>query len=269
MLYRYLLCLALCLVLSFPGFSQDSSGRNPAGWVVLDPTETLALTTIEERDSTFTLSFKNISTEIITAVALSFRENVQQYEDWLNAESTGLASGHSFEVTAGPEDVANRTVRILAVIFEDGSGKGMAAQLDLMNFHRLGQIVEGTRIGDILRNGPPSRNDSGMTLLTQRIGKMPQSSEEAFNSLEKVNVPGISIVALRRNTEKLRNAFFWGVSVTRERALRQIENVKQLPAISTDEKMPSRAAVLSFILEQYDKQNKKAAALLPHMQRGR
>jgi hypothetical protein len=268
MLYKYWSCLLLGLMFSSPGSSQVPSAVNPTGWTVSDPTESIALTTIEEHDSMFTLSFKNLSTEMVTAVALSFRENAQHYEDWLNAESSGLPPGQTFEVTVGSEDVANRTVQILAVIFEDGSGKGNAAQLDLMNFHRFGQILEGTRIGDILRNGTSLRDDSEMSRLTQRIGKMPKSSDEAFNSLEGVNVPGISIVALRRNPEKLRDAFFWGVSVTRERALRQMENVMQLPATSTDEKMPSRATVLSFILEQYDKHSKRAAALLAHMQRG-
>jgi hypothetical protein len=269
MLYKYWLCVALFLMFSSPGFSQVSPAISPAGWSVSDPTESIALTAIEERDSAFALSFKNISTEMITAVALSLRENAQHFEDWLNAESSGLLPGRTFEVTVGPEDVVHRTVQILAVVFEDGSGKGNAAQLDLMNFHRFGQILEGTRIGDILRHGPPTRDDSEMSRLTQRIGKMPKSSDEAFNSLEGVNVPGISLVALRQNSEKLRNAFLWGVSVTRERALGQIEKVKLLPAISTEEQMPSRATVLSFILEQYDTHSKRAAALLAHMQRGR
>jgi hypothetical protein len=269
MLYKYWLCFLLCLMFSSPGSSQVSSAQNLAGWTVSDPTGTIALTAIEEHDSMFTLLCKNISTEMITAVALSFRENAQHYEDWLNAESSGLLPGHTFDVTIGPEDAANHTARILAVIFEDGSGKGNAAQLDLMNSHRFGQILEGTRIGDVLRHEPSARDDSEMSRLTQKIGKMPKSSDEAFNSLEGVNVQGISLAALRRNSEKLRNAFFWGVSVTRERALRQMENVRQLPVTSTDETMPSRATVLSFILEQYDKHSKRAAALLAHMQRGR
>ena len=138
-----------------------------------------------------------------------------------------------------------------------------------MNFHRFGQILEGTRIGNILRNRPLSHDDSGMDALARKIGRMPNSPEDAFNSLVGVDVPGISIAALEQNSKKLRDAVFWGVSTTRERALRQIDNVRLLPVLSADENVPSRASVLSFIMEQYDKQNKKAAALLNRMQRGR
>jgi hypothetical protein len=269
MLKRFLSCIALCLIFPSSGPSQASSKIDSTGWTVNDLTGALALASIEERDSLFTVSLKNKSTEMITAVALSFREDAHHYQDWLNAETPGLAPGSTFSVTVGPDDVAPRKIDISAVIFEDGSGKGNTAQLDLMNCHRFGQILEGARIGKVLRNRPASHDDAGMKTLAQKIGKMPDSSDDAFNSLEGVNVPGISIAALKGNGEKLRNALHWGVSATRERALRQMENVKQLPVASTDENVPSRAAALSFILEQYDKQNKKAAALLARTQRGR
>jgi hypothetical protein len=269
MLNKFLPCIALSLIFFSPGPSQASSKIDSTGWTVNDLTGALALTSIEEQDSLFAVSLKNTSSEMITAVALSFREDAHHYQDWLNAESPGLAPGNTFSVTIGPDDAAHRKIDISAVIFEDGSGKGNTVQLDLMNYHRFGQILEGARIGNILRTRPASHEDAGMKTLTRKIGKTPASSDDAFNSLEGVNVQGISLAALKQNGEKLRNAFHWGVSTTRERALRQMENVKQLPVASTDESMPSRSTVLSFILEQYDKQNKKAAALLDRMQRGR
>lgn len=269
MLKKFLPCIALCLILFSPGPSQATSKIDPAGWAVNDLTEAIALTSIEGRDLLFTISFTNKSTETITAVALSFRESAHHYQDWLNAESPGLAPGHTFDVTVGPEDMASRKIIISAAIFEDGSGKGNPALVDIMNFHRFGQILEGARIGNILRNRPSSHDDSAINALTRKIGRMPNSSEEAFNSLEGVVVPGIPIATLKQNSTKLRDALFWGVSTTRERALRQMDNVKQLPVLSPDENVPSRATVLSFILDQYDKQNKKAAALLDRMQRGR
>jgi hypothetical protein len=269
MLKKFLPCIALCLIFSSIGPLQAFSKIDPAGWTVNDVTGALALSSIEERDSLFTVSLKNTSTEMITAVALSFRENSHHYQDWLNADSPGLAPGNTFSVTVGPDDVTHHKIDIAAVIFEDGSGKGSTAQLDLMNCHRFGQILEGARIGNILRNRHASDDDAGMNALAQKIGKMPDSSDDAFKSLEGVHVPGISIATLKLNNEKLRNALHWGVSTTRERALRQMEHVRQLPVASTNANVPSRATALSFILEQYDKQDKKAAALLARMQRGR
>jgi hypothetical protein len=269
MLNKLLPCIALYLIFFPPGSSLAVSKTDPAEWTVNDLTEAIALTSIEERDSLFTLSFKNRSEETITAIALSFQENAHHYQDWLNAESSGITPGSTFDMTVGPDDMANRKIKISAVIFEDGSGRGNPSQLDLMNCHRFGQILEGTRIGNILRTRAAAHSDSVMNALAQRIGKMPNSSDDAFNSLEGVSVPGISIAALKQNGEKLRNAILWGVSTTRERALRQIENVRLMPVTATDENVPSRTTVISFILEQYDKQNKKASALLTRMQRGR
>ncbi len=269
MLNKFLPCVALCLSLLAPGASQASQKMDPAEWTVSDLTGMIALNSIEERNSLFTVSFKNTSAEVITAAAVSFKDDAHHYQDWLNAESAGLAPGQTFDVTVGPEEMTNHRIRIEAILFEDGGGKGSDVQQDIMNFHRFGQILEGTRIGNIMRNRPLSHDDSSMNALTKKIGKLPTSSDDAFSSLEGVGVPGISIAGLKNKSEKLRNAFFWGVSTTRERALQQVENVRQLPVVSTDEKMPSRATVLSFVQEQYEMQNRKAAALLVRMQRGR
>jgi hypothetical protein len=46
-------------------------------------------------------------------------------------------------------------VRISAVLFDDGSGKGEAAELDIKNLHRMGQILEASRVRNILQNRKP------------------------------------------------------------------------------------------------------------------
>jgi hypothetical protein len=263
------LCVAACLVL----FSLDPrpafSGSELADWGVSDSSGAIELNGAEQQDSMITVSLKNRSSEMITAVAVSFKEDVYHYQDWMNAEPSGLAPGQSFEVTVGAEEGANLKIRISAVLFDDGSGKGDPDQLDIMNLHRFGQILEGGRIRDILRKRNTSHDDASMNALAQKIGKMPLSTEDAFLSLAGVNIPGIPLANLKQSNEKTRNALFWGVSTARERALRQIENVKHLPTVSSDEKVPSRILALSFLQEQYDSQNKKAAALLARMQGGR
>jgi hypothetical protein len=266
---RFSLCVAACLVLFSLGPLPAFSRSELTGWGVSDSSGAIELNAAEQQDSMITVSLKNRSSDMITAVALSFKEDVYHYQDWMNAEPSGLAPGQTFEVTVGAEEGVSRKIRISAVLFDDGSGKGDPDQLDVMNFHRFGQILEGTRVRDILRNRNASHDDASMNALTQKIGKMPLSAEDALLSLAGVNIPGIPLASLKQSSEKMRNALFWGVSTVRERALRQLENVKHLPTVSSDEKVPSRTVVLSFLQEQYDSQNKKAAALLARMQGGR
>jgi hypothetical protein len=266
---RFSLCFAACLVLfslaPLPAFSTNEL----ADWGVSDSSGSIELNAAEHQDSMITVSLKNKSSEMITAVAVSFKEDVYHYQDWMNAEPSGLAPGQTFEVTVGADEGANRKIRIAAVLFDDGSGKGDPDQLDLMNFHRFGQILEGTRVRDILRNRRASHDDASLNALAQKIGEMPVSTEDAFLSLAGVNIPGIPLADLKQSSEKMRNALLWGVSTARERALRQIDNVKHLPTVSSDDKVPSRTVVLSFLQEQYESQNKKAAALLARIQGGR
>jgi hypothetical protein len=266
---RFSHCVAACLVLislvPLPAFSRSGL----ADWSVSDSSGAVELNAAEQQDSMITVSLKNRSSEMITAVALFFKEDVYHYQDWMNAEPSGLAPGQAFEVTVGADEAANRKISISAVLFDDGSGKGDSDQLDLMNVHRFGQILEGARVRDILRNRKASYDDASMNALAQKIGKMPLSTEDALISLAGVDIPGISLANLKQSSEKTRNALLWGVSTARERAVRQIENVKHLPTVSSDEKVPSRTVVLSFLQEQYDAQNKKAAALLARMKGGR
>ena len=266
---RFSFCVAACLILFSLAPLRAFSGNELADWGVTDSSGTIDLNAAELQDSIITVSLKNKSSEMITAVAVSFKEDVYHYQDWLNAEPSGLAPGQTFEITVGADEGVNRKIRIAAVLFDDGSGKGDPDQLDLMNFHRFGQILEGTRVRDILRTRNATLDDAVLSALAQKIGKMPLSSEDAFLSLAEVNIPGIPLADLKRSSEKKRNALFWGVSTARERALRQIENVKHLPTVSSDEKAPSRTVVLSFLQAQYDSQNKKAAALLARIQGGR
>jgi hypothetical protein len=266
---RFSLCVAAGLVLfslnPLPAFARSDL----ADWGVSDLSGAIELNAVEEHNSMVTVSLKNRSSGVITAVALSFRENVHHYQDWMNAEPSGLAPGQTFDVTVGPDDGASRKLIISAVLFDDGSGTGNPDQIDRMNFHRFGHILEGARVRDILRNRNSSHDDASMDALAQKIGKMPLSIEDAFLSLAGVSVPGIPLDQLKQKSEKMRNALFEGVSTARERALRQIENVKQLPVLSADERVPARKAVLSVLFEQYDAQSTKASALIARIQGGR
>jgi hypothetical protein len=268
MFSRYSLFIAACLILFALAPPPAVSQNLAAGWTVHDPTGAIALDSVEEHDSVLTMVFKNRSAAVITAVTLSFKEGAYHYQDWFTAEPSGCAPGQVFEIAIGPDESTHRKVRIAAVLFEDGSGKGDPSQLDRMNLHRFGQIMEATRIRNIFQGRTKSDDDAAIGNLSRKIGKMPNSVAEAFESLESVRVPGISLSNLKQHDEKARNALLCGLSITREGALRHLENVKQLPMVSPDEKTPSRGSFLSFIQDLYDKQNKKGVALLHRMQGG-
>jgi len=266
---RFQIIFAVTVILFSVNSLYAASTGNSAAWAVRDLTGTLELSAVDENNPMWTLSLRNKSTSVITAVALSFRTNAHYYQDWLNAEPPGLAPGQTFDVTVSAEDGASRKINLSAVLFEDGGGKGDSDQLEIMNCHRFGQILESSRIKDILLNRDSSNNDSSIDVLSQKVGKLPLSAEDAFLSLAAVGVPGIRLNSLKQSGEKARNAVLWGVSTTRERALRQIETVRQMPALSADGKVPSRSEIFTILQEQYEAQNKKALSLLTRMQGGR
>jgi hypothetical protein len=266
---RFPFYIAACLIFCSLEFLQAATRGDLSAWSTTDLTQAVELSAVYEDSSMWTVSFKNRSTEAITAVAVSFKADAHHYQDWLNAEPSSLAPGQTFDLTIAAEDGMNRKVKISAVIFEDGSSKGDETQVDIMQCHRFGNILESTRIKDILRNRRPSNDDAGINSLLQKLGTLPLSAEDAFISLVGISVPGIKVDSLRQSGEKSRNAVLWGVSTARERALHQMESIKQLPVTSENDATASRTTVLSVLQEQYDAQSKKAHALLLKMQGGR
>ncbi len=268
MLTRFSFCVTACLILCsldlLAGAKDDLSS-----WRTTDRTQAIELASIDESGPMWTLSFKNKSTDVITAVALSFKADAHYYQDWLNAEPSGLAPGQSFNLTISHEHAADRKVEISAAIFDDGSGKGDQTQLEVMQCHRLGQILESSRVKEILRSRRSTQDDASMNALLQKLGKLPLSAEDAFMSLAGTIVPGIQLDSLRKSGEKSRDAVLWGVSTAREKAMHQIEAVKQFPVISANDEHASRAAILSILQEQYDAQNTRALSLLDKTQGGR
>ena len=269
MFNRFILFVAACLMIFTLDPLRAATRSDLSAWNTTDLTGAIELSAIDEASAMWTLSFRNKSEEVITAVALAFKTSAHYYQDWLNADPSGLAPGQTFNLTIPPDDGANRKVEISAVLFEDGAGKGDQTHLDVMQRHRFGQILESTRIKDILRNRRSSIDDASVNSLLQKLGKLPLSAEDAFVSLAGVSVPGIQLDSLRQSDEKLRDAVLWGISTTRERALHQIEAVKQLPIKAIDDGAAPRSTVLSVLHEQYETQNKKALALLSRMQGGR
>lgn len=269
MFNRFSLFVAACLLMFALDPLSAAAGSDLSAWSTTDLTGAIELSAIDEGGPMWTLSFRNKSTEIITAVAVAFKSSAHYYQDWLNAEPSGLAPGQTFDLTVSPDEGANRKVEISAVLFDDGGGKGDQTHLDVMHRHRFGQILESTRIKEILRSRRSSIDDASVNSLLQKLGKLPLSAEDAFISLAGISVPGIQLDSLRQSDEKMRDAVLWGISTARERALHQIEAVKQLPIRSADEGTAPRSTFLSVLQDQYETQNRRALSLLSRMQGGR
>jgi len=268
MFNRISLFVAACLIVCSIGITQAAARSDLATWSTTDLTGAIELSAVDANGPMWTLSFRNRSAEFVTAVAVSFKENANYFQDWLNAEPAGLPPGQTFDLTISQDDGAPRKVTISAVLFEDGSGKGDQLPVEVMQRHRFGQILESSRVKEIIRNRRTSGDDASLDSLMQKLGTLPLSAEDAFISLAGVSIPGIQLDSLRKSEEKLRDAVLWGVSTARERALHQIEAVKHLPIKAANAASPSRTAVLSVLQEQYETQNRKALALLARMQGG-
>ena len=262
---RVIACLVLFAFAPPPGHSRGAEQN----WTVNDLTNAIALSAVETQDSFSKLSLMNKSPEVVTAVALLFKAGTHHYEDWLGSESEGLAPGENFEIMVGPDEAADRKIKIVAVLFQDGGGKGDASQIDVMNLHRFGQILEQSRIHDILKSGRDPAGDEGINDIVQKIGHIPRSAGEALESLDSFSVPGISIADLKRTGGNSRDAILWGVSTAREEALREMQAVKELPLSSADKRVPSRAEFLSFMRGTYEKRNQRGTELIRQMKGGR
>lgn len=261
------LSIAGCLILT--ALASPPARSSTAGWTFTDPTGALALEAANVAEPLSTVSLKNKSGEVITAVALSFIPGVHHYEDWIDADKPGLDPGESFEIVIGADESAGRKLEILAVIFDDGGGKGDSSHLEVMKCHRFGQILESSRVESILRTGRDKLDDRRVNDLARKIGRRPLSVDEAFSSIEQVTVPGLSVAALKMHGPRGRDAVLWGVSTAREGAMREVEMLKELPLTADDNQKADRAAFLSFVREKYGKRSQRGIAFINRMKGGR
>jgi hypothetical protein len=78
-------------------------------------------------------------------------------------------------------------MRVLAVVFEDGSAEGEQSAIGFIHMRRLGEILEAQRVRDLLDSLDSRTDDASLAALENRIGLLSASPAQALASVEHVH----------------------------------------------------------------------------------
>jgi hypothetical protein len=261
------------------------------GWKSEDRgTHAILLKSVEESGITTIFSFKNVSEKPILAFVVSFAgapEGSFQSHGCFGAESSCFAPATIFPITFMSRDlstIADRTILIKAILFEDGTSKGSDREVEYINSFNLGMMFEAERIKNIFVSSTDSNmgnkqphasaderyvSDESLKVLAAAIGTPPQSPQEAFDSLEHVSLPGVSLDNVRTAGSVVHHAFFSGVSSIRQRALGEVDRLRRMPITSNDAKVLPRYAHFAQLQRKYEEMSSKDRAFCERLlQRG-
>jgi hypothetical protein len=228
----------VCLIITICIIAQGNQ-KSLHRWKMIGNAHGIEIVDVDESSTDIVLTAKNVSGKTITAFAMTFmtgnNDRINQYEDWFGNESSAFEIDQELKIVHSKEmmdSIANRGIIISAVIYEDGEKEGSREYIDAIEGKRLGKMLETGRIEEIV--GDPEAefdSDQGIAELVHRIGKLPESADEAVGILKhKKNSHLYSFDDANHSTPKYRAGFLSGVRIAREDALRHAEHLKTLPA---------------------------------------
>ncbi len=262
--------VALLGVFYAGGLSSLDAQDARQGWKCDTKSSAVVLTAVESSGTLTTFSFKNVSERVISAFAVAFgtksRNRTSRYQDWFGAEPAGFSPGDAFNLTIGSREAssfADRTLQIAAVIFEDGASEGSSSHIRFMNSRRIGQMLETEHVRKILGATESQRvDDEGIKALAREVGGLPETDEEAFESLEGTHLPGIEVQDFRLADKGTLTGFLAGVRLAREDALHMIDKLQEVPESSSDSGALTRAIVLFRLQQMYEEKSTRHHSFL-------
>jgi hypothetical protein len=247
------------------------------------------LKSVEESGTTTILSLKNVSEKPITAFVVAFTNSQEgnfQSHGCFSAETSCLAPGTVFPITYMTSDllaVPDHTILITAILFEDGTSKGSDRDVEFISSFYLGMMFEAERIKNILVSPMGSNvnnkkeiasadeqdvSDEDLNAIAAAIGSVPQSPQGAIDSLNSVSLPGVSLDDVRTGGSVTRHAFFTGVSSIRQRALREVDELRRKPITFGVVKVLTRTARFAELRRKYEEMSLKHHAICERLQGG-
>ena len=205
------------------------------GWSADFPPNTMELADVKQVSDGTVLDLKNASGKLITAFAVSGSDSsVTHAIDYFQAEEN-LAPGASYLLRLGKREpaFAEHVLHLTAVIFADGTAQGVPDELDAIRGARLGLAFEVERVKGIV-NAPadPNAADGGIQELKDRVGSLPQSVEEAADSVRDVRLPGADVAEVKAASSRFAAGFLNGVSNARQDAVWQLNRLSQFPIVA-------------------------------------
>jgi hypothetical protein len=246
------------------------SQKVPPGWVVSAATNALTLAGGEEFDAETVFVFKNSSAKLITALSVGFDPNSTHSVDYLETDNA-LRPGALYRLPIGAKEIltSDHVVRILAVIFSDGTAEGTPSTIDDIRSRRLGRTLEIERIRNLLNRPGTGPDSASLARLLRDIGRLPGSFEEALASVESIYVPGANVSSIRTADQTRKGAFLHGVRGVRESAARSIDDLAQLPETTASIREPGRARRFAALKAYYHSLAEKHRAVLSARQAGK
>ncbi len=200
-------------------------------WQINASTSALTLASVQNREGDTVFSLKNTSQKTIVAFSVALgraaagRESVfdiQEVIDSFHREGQCVAPGASYSMSFPTKNVmglAEKSFRISSVVFDDGTGDGSSAGLTFITSMRLGDMLETERILSLL--GDPGASK-------QLIGNVPESVDEALSALNDVQLPGVSMDAVKARFSDVTNdigrqGFLVGVRRPMQRVVAELD----------------------------------------------
>ena len=233
---RLLLLLLHVVVVGF-AVSSAAMAQNVADWTVQAPPSTVQLVGVKAVSAGgLRFNFKNVLKKTIVEFKVASPEfNGSSTERGVDAFTTGIGEvkpGGTMSVNFDEKDFSSgnqtdRTLRVEAVVYTDGSYVGSKKELDSIEDEMLGAALETERVANLLATsreiifGPNSYPE-------EKVGKpLASPTVEEAAAVRGIVLPGISqsYIDARINRPASRVAF--GVNLARASLLADMENKKK------------------------------------------
>ena len=259
---RYYLCtILIALVMSF-GITPLASGQSTRDFTVLLPEHVVDLVQVEQTPSNnLQFTIKNASNKTILELCISAQRG-SKFEEMVCMHGFGgggtlpepgatmsfIFDAKEFVSDGQLGEPLQKSLRVYAVVYTDGSHIGSKNILDKIEDHMIGVALETKRISDILA-ACPDDSANGLDSVLPQIGTSPSSTTNAdaadrlAGKLQGQSLPGIDQSYIDSHLNLHTTDFLDGVALARDRALAEIDSLKATAALS-----PGGGIVMSKIV---------------------
>ena len=236
------------------------------GWFAESAVTGVQLVNVEKAGTLLNFQLKNFSTTSIVALVLATPDGNKHFAD-LSGEELAPGAVHSLLIDDSRLAEVKHAISILALVRADGSAEGLQPEINFVRAQLLGSALETERLRRILSMPAFMQgvSDADLEDLNMRVGRKPASLEEAIASVQDVRLSDLSLDALRDMGTEERSGFLIGVGVVREKALKVLLHVRELPAAKSAQATP-RTEVMSELRKQHSDSITRRADVLKRFQ---
>lgn len=237
-------CL-IALLLGFP--SPLDSQDELMGWSTRNRSNGLAMIRASVVDAVTVFTLENDTSKIITAFVVS-HDGIRHSIDFFQS-SAELRPAASYDLRLSSAELlgTDHVLDILVVVFADGSAKGSQAEALFIGAKRLGRVLETERVRKILDSMETLDSaDAALAKLRKDLGTLPSTADQALGSMTGVDIPGLTVDALRTSDKRVLEGVLFGIRTAREDALWKVAGLERLPVSGNGMQSPRSQALLNL-----------------------